>query len=95
MASKGRIPQCPSFNLLPLFLQILRVAGSAEQAGEGPKTGGKKKGKTLPLTDFLKPASVGRWADEDVENDTRMLFLVSNHAIVQSWHTKCQLHAAI
>ncbi len=31
----------------------------------------KKKGKTLPLTDFLKPASVGRWADEDVENDTR------------------------
>jgi hypothetical protein len=39
------------------------------EGGEHAKAGGKKKGKTVPLTDFLKP-TVGRWADEDVENDT-------------------------
>ncbi len=44
---------------------------NADPSGEVAKPSGKKKGKTLPLTDFLKPASVGRWADEDVENDTR------------------------
>ncbi|CAL8468599.1 g8139 [Coccomyxa elongata] len=43
---------------------------SKDPSGEVAKPTGKKKGKTLPLTDFLKPASVGRWADEDVENDT-------------------------
>ena len=43
----------------------------AEQGGEGPKGSGKKKGKTVPLTDFLKPASMGNWADDDVDDSRK------------------------
>ena len=52
---------------LKLFTLVI-VPSFAEQGGEGPRGSGKKKGKTVALTDFLKPASAGNWADDDVED---------------------------
>ena len=50
------------------FFKLVMMLSFAEQGGEGPRGSGKKKGKTVALTDFLKPASAGNWADDDVED---------------------------
>lgn len=71
MASKGRELLSRAAILMHMSISaryLIFALLPAEQGGEGPKGSGKKKGKTLPLTDFLKPASMGNWADDDVED---------------------------
>ena len=77
MASKGNelLASAALLSDRPLIVTGSLFCGfPAEQVGEGPKGSGKKKGKTVPLTDFLKPASMGNWADDDVEDSRECSF---------------------
>ena len=72
-----------------LWCNIVRHALQIKEERQ-PNRLARRRARPLPLNDFLKPKSVGRWADDDVETDAR-----TNLQLLACVHVRTLLEGAI